>query len=151
MLWKVKKNINLKSLKLWFLIYKLFYNCFVSAFNSISVRKICLKKYKDSIYWEMNTMSIMDFEYAKITEKQSANISKKHSYPSNWREYMCLVSCSVISESLQLHGLQPARLLCPWGFSKQEYWSGLPWGYRGSSPPRDRTQVSHIAGRFFTD
>ena len=26
----------------------------------------------------------------------------------------------------------PARLLCPWGFSRQEYRSGLPW-----PPPRD--------------
>ena len=24
------------------------------------------------------------------------------------------------------HGLQPTRLLCPWGFSRQEYWSELP-------------------------
>ena len=24
------------------------------------------------------------------------------------------------------HELQPARILCPWGFSRQEYWSGLP-------------------------
>ena len=35
----------------------------------------------------------------------------------NIREYMCekgRVSCSVISESLQPHGLYPARLLCPW-------------------------------------
>ena len=23
--------------------------------------------------------------------------------------------------TLQLHGLQPARLLCPWGFSRQKY------------------------------
>ena len=27
--------------------------------------------------------------------------------------------------SLSMGGLQPARLRCPWGFSKQEYWSGL--------------------------
>ena len=26
----------------------------------------------------------------------------------------------------------PLRLLCPWGFSRQEYWSGLP-----CPPPRD--------------
>ena len=38
---------------------------------------------------------------------------------------LCLVA-SVVSNSLQPHGLQPARLLCPWGFSRQEYWSGLP-------------------------
>ena len=39
---------------------------------------------------------------------------------------VCVISCSVISNSLQPHGLQSARLLCPWGFSRQEYWSGLP-------------------------
>ena len=37
------------------------------------------------------------------------------------------------------------------GFSRQEYWSGLPFSSsRRSSQPRDRTQVSGIAGRFFT-
>ena len=39
-----------------------------------------------------------------------------------------------VSNSLQPHGLQPARLLCPWGFSRQEYWNGLP-----SPPPEDLT------------
>ena len=37
-----------------------------------------------------------------------------------------------------------ARLLCPWGYSRQEYWSGLP-----PSQPSNRTQVSRIAGRLF--
>ena len=32
-----------------------------------------------------------------------------------------LVLCSVVSNSLQSHGLQPSRLLCLWGFSRQEY------------------------------
>ena len=32
----------------------------------------------------------------------------------------------VVSDSLQPHGLQTARLICPWGVSRQEYWSGLP-------------------------
>ena len=31
-----------------------------------------------------------------------------------------------MSDSLRPSGLQPTRLLCPWGFSRQEYWSGLP-------------------------
>ena len=30
-------------------------------------------------------------------------------------------------DSLQPHGLWPARLCCPWDFSRQEYWSGLPF------------------------
>ena len=38
---------------------------------------------------------------------------------------------SVASDSLQPHGLQPARLLCPWVFLRQEYWSGLPFPFPG--------------------
>ena len=34
-------------------------------------------------------------------------------------------------------------------FSMQEYWVAVPFS-RGSSQPRDRTQVSCITGRFFT-
>ena len=37
-----------------------------------------------------------------------------------------VLSCSVVSDSLRPHGLQPTRLLCPWGFFKQDYLSGLP-------------------------
>ena len=37
-----------------------------------------------------------------------------------------MLSRSVVSNSLCTHGLSPARFLCPWGFSRQEYWSGLP-------------------------
>ena len=36
------------------------------------------------------------------------------------------------------------------GFSRQEYWSGVPFSFsRGSSLPRDQTWVSHIPGRRF--
>ena len=38
---------------------------------------------------------------------------------------MCV--CPVMSDSFRPHGLQPARLLCPWNFPRQEYWSGLPF------------------------
>ena len=37
------------------------------------------------------------------------------------------------------------------GFSRQEYWRGVAFPFsRESSQPRDRTQVSRIAGRRFT-
>ena len=32
---------------------------------------------------------------------------------------------------------------------RQEYWSVLPFSSQGSSQPRQQTQVSHTAGRFF--
>ena len=35
-------------------------------------------------------------------------------------------SRSVVSDPQRPHGLQPTRLLHPWGFSRQEYWSGVP-------------------------
>ena len=41
---------------------------------------------------------------------------------------------SVRSDSLRPHGLLPTRLLCPWGFSWQEYWSGLPCPLPGDLP-----------------
>ena len=43
-----------------------------------------------------------------------------------------MLSFKVVSNSLQPHGLQPTRLFSPWGFFRQEYWSGLP-----SPPPGD--------------
>ena len=36
-----------------------------------------------------------------------------------------------MSDSLGPHGLQPAMLLCPWEFPKQEYWSWLPFPSSG--------------------
>ena len=60
------------------------------------------------------------------------------------------VSRSVMSDSLR-QGLQPTRLLCPWDFpGKNTEWVAISFS-RGSSQPRDRTQVSCTAGRFFTN
>ena len=60
-----------------------------------------------------------------------ANITLYHTSHYNRK---CLPAYSVASGSLQHHGLQPARLLCPWGFPRQEYWSGLPCPPPGDLP-----------------
>ena len=44
------------------------------------------------------------------------------------------ISHSVVFNSLQLHGLGPNRLFCPWGSPGQEYWSGLPLPSPGDLP-----------------
>ena len=49
-------------------------------------------------------------------------------------------SRSAVSDSLRPHGLYQARIL---------EWVAFPFS-RGSSQPRDRTQISHITGGFFT-
>ena len=45
---------------------------------------------------------------------------------------MCLVTQSCPTLCNPMDYMQPARFLCPWGFSRQEYWRGLP-----CPPPRD--------------
>ena len=44
---------------------------------------------------------------------------------ASYELYLCMLSRSVVSNSLEPHGLQPARLLYPWGFSRQDNWSGF--------------------------
>ena len=50
---------------------------------------------------------------------------------------LCLTLCNPMDTA---HGILQARIL---------EWVAFPFS-RGSSQPKDRTQVSHIAGRFFT-
>ena len=51
---------------------------------------------------------------------------------------LCLTLCD--PKDCIVHGILQARIL---------EWVVFPFS-RGSSQPRDQTQVSHIAGRFFT-
>ena len=60
-----------------------------------------------------------------------------------------VLSCSVVSDSLQPHGLQPTWFLCPWGFYRLEYWSGLPCPPPGDLPnpglePRSPTLQANL-------
>ena len=43
-------------------------------------------------------------------------------------------TCAVLSHSVVSNSLRPARLLCPWGFSRQVYWNGLPCPSPGDLP-----------------
>ena len=66
----------------------------------------------------------------------------------------CVHSCavlshSVVSHSLRLHELEPARLLCPWDFPGKILERVVISYSRGSSRPRDQTHVS-LASGFFT-
>ena len=43
-------------------------------------------------------------------------------------------SHEAMADSSRPHGTYPSRFLCPWRFSKQEYWSGLPFPPSGDLP-----------------
>ena len=69
-----------------------------------------------------------------------------------WKQTLTIYewSHSVVSDSMWPHGLEPTRLVHPWNFQARVLeWVAISFS-RGSSWPRDRTQVSHIAGRHFT-
>ena len=54
---------------------------------------------------------------------------------------------TLISDSSETHGLYGLPGSSIHGMLE---WVAIPFS-RESSPPRDKIQVSHIAGRFFTD
>jgi len=58
-------------------------------------------------------------------------------------------SHSVVSDSLQSHGLYHTTFLCPWDFPRVLEWVVISFS-RGSSWPSDKTQVSCTVGRCFT-
>ena len=58
--------------------------------------------------------------------------------------HACVLSHSAESDSLRHHGLQPARLLCPWDFPGKNMEVGCHFLLQGSSRPRGQTDVSSI-------
>ena len=55
---------------------------------------------------------------------------------------VCMLSRSVVSDSLQPHGLQLARLLCPWDYPGKSTGVGRNFLLQVIFPHRERTQGS---------
>ena len=81
--------------------------------------------------------------------REAANYKVKHVFWTYWPAAMCLVAQSRLTFcdstdyrplGSSVHGILWARIL---------EWVVMP-SFRGSSQPRDRTQVLHTAGGFFT-
>ena len=64
-----------------------------------------------------------------IREMHSKTIMKQHFVPSG-----CVHSCSVTSNPLQPHGLQPTRLLCPWNLPGKNTGVGCHFLLQGIFP-----------------
>ena len=62
-----------------------------------------------------------------------------------YRPFTCVLSHSVVSDSLRPHGLQPARLLCPWDSPGKNTGVGCRALLQGSSPPRDGTNICYAS------
>ena len=57
----------------------------------------------------------------------TVNISEYFTLIKHVSIFVVLSSHIIVSDSLRPHGLQPTRRLCPWEFSRQAYWNGLPF------------------------
>ena len=71
--------------------------------------------------------------------------------------FSCMLSCSVVSNSLQPHGLQPTRLLCLWNFPGKNTGVGCHFLLQGIFPHPGIEPMSleslvspALAGGFFT-
>ena len=58
---------------------------------------------------------------------------------------ICLLSCSLMSDTLWPHGLRPAKLLCPWDFPGKNTGGGCHFLLHGIFPHRDWTCVSCLS------
>ena len=113
----------------------------------------------EPLVWLWTHKSIHNLEvesYALWNENISCHINKQEmSQLSGVSGLQMWINCavlshSVVSDSSRPRGLSPVRLLSPWGSpGKKLEWVAMP-SSRGSSQPRDWTQVSCIAGGFFT-
>ena len=91
----------------------------------------------------MTNMNMKKCPIILIIRKIQIKITRRYHYTPR------AVQCSVMSDSLQPHGLQPARLLCPWNFPGKKYWSGLPFPPSGDLPGSGIEPASPaLAGRF---
>ena len=84
--------------------------CWLRVYVSLDHRGLCLTSYK----W--CSWKVYKSKYLKWTKEVNSDtcISSFLKQPMKESEN---VSCSVVSDSLQPHGLQPARFLCPWNSS----------------------------------
>ena len=90
---------------------------------------------------------------------QATRLPRPWDSPGKNKGVGCISFSNAWKWKVKVKSLSPVRLFAtPWtvayqappsmGFSRQEYWSGLPFSFsRESSQPRDQTWVSRISGR----
>ena len=98
---------------------------FLGLFSILQIRKL---------NWSSDTYDHVIYVYMYVIRR-----GLYHPYT-----YCCRLVAQLCPTLLWPHGLQPTRLLCPWGFpGKTPGVGGISFS-RGSSRPRDRTRVSAL-------
>ena len=97
-----------------------------SIYNVYSIFKATVAFWKTTVFWRQQVSFCM------------INASYIHIYMKAKTAQLCPTLCDPME--YRVHGILQAKIL---------EWVAFPFS-RESSQPRDRTQVSRIAGRFFT-
>ena len=109
--------------------------------NGNSLQYSCLKNPTDRGAWWAIVHGVSRVGYNSATKQQ---LSQCLAFVLCLVAQLCPTLCNPVDCSLpdsSVHEILQARIL---------EWITMP-SSRGSSQPRDQTQVSHIAGRFFTN
>ena len=80
--------------------------------------------HRSSTTWSSRDILIFNWDECLFGQK-SLNPKQKILSSCHTFDVCVMLSHSVVSNSLWPHRLESARFLWPWGFSRQEYWSGL--------------------------
>ena len=130
----------------YFLFHKI--DCFSVCFNDVSTVLQLVIFTEQYIYIHINlTIQFNLLPVLSLYEQSTA-------YPTlYWWAHACMRACSVVSDSLQPHGLQPTRLLCPWDSPGKKTGVGAISFSSGFSKPGTEPALlvsPAPAGRFFT-
>ena len=91
------------------------------------------ERFIEETFYQPSYRSTWNYHQFKLTK--TFNVWKRRQWTASETTVCCVaLSHSVMSHSLWPHGLQPIRPLCPWGFSRQEYWSASPCRSPGDFP-----------------
>lgn len=94
--------------------------------------------YPHCLYFDWGTLDSIFKPHSLGRKGTKVSLQLLKGLLSNWiLGPSCTMRCAVlnVSDSLQLHGSVAYQTLCPCGFSKQEYWTGLLQALQGIYNP----------------
>ena len=97
---------------------------------------------------DLNLLGLLQRHADSLSLRHLGSPSEKLGYNISIQLTEFLYCCCLVAKScptLQLRGLQHARLLCPWHFPGKNTGAGCHFLHKGFSQPRDRTCISCIS------
>ena len=109
------------------------YVCLVNTWRVIMQLRAAFSTLFNKCRWQVATLW-----HGPALENETSFFAK------NDQRQVCVFSCSSVSDSLQLHGLKPTRLFCPWNFPGKNTGVGCYFLLQGIFPTQgSNTHLLH--------